>query len=296
MKLRLPSLVPDEPTAPRDPAASMSLINDVIRHPLDPSYEAAAATRRADGKATASGTRSPLLVLVLFLIGFGLTTSAMALRVPLGVAKKNHDGLVSRINSGQKLIDQRTGQITTLNSDISRLQESALQRGNRSAVTEQLRSAEGVTGAVAVKGPGIVLTINDAKDAGTDANGDPRTNASDKGRVTSTDLQVVVNGLWQAGAEAIAINGQRVTSLTAIRFAGEAILVNFRPLVPPYDIAVIGPPDLKSAFDKNAGGTYLDTLVKGVAIQVSSRKESSIELPAAPSVALNYARPAKENQ
>ena len=44
---KLPKLTPDEPTPPRDPAASMSLINDVIRHPLDPSYEAAAAKKRA---------------------------------------------------------------------------------------------------------------------------------------------------------------------------------------------------------------------------------------------------------
>ena len=43
---KLPKLTPDEPTPPRDPAASMSLINDVIRHPLDPSYEAAAAKKR----------------------------------------------------------------------------------------------------------------------------------------------------------------------------------------------------------------------------------------------------------
>ena len=44
------------------------------------------------------------------------------------------------------------------------------------------------------------------------------------------DLQVIVNGLWAAGAEAIAVNGQRLTACSAIRSAGEAILVDFRPL------------------------------------------------------------------
>ena len=46
------------------------------------------------------------------------------------------------------------------------------------------------------------------------------------------DLQIVVNGLWDAGAEAISVNGQRLTSKSAIRFAGQAILVNYRPADP----------------------------------------------------------------
>ena len=44
------------------------------------------------------------------------------------------------------------------------------------------------------------------------------------------DLQIVVNGLWASGAEAVSVNGQRLTSKAAIRFAGQAILVNYRPL------------------------------------------------------------------
>lgn len=296
MKLpSLPKLTPDVPTPPRDPAASMSLINDVIRHPLDPSYEAAAAKRRAAGLSPASGTRSPLLVLVMVLIGFGLAASALTLRTPLGEAKKQHDELVTRINAGQKRIDQRSRTVTGLNTEISGLQESALSRGNRQDTTNQLHVAESIAGAVAVHGPGFVLSVNDAKDAGTDAKGDPRTSGSDQGRVTSSDLQMVVNGLWQAGAEAIAINGQRITSLTAIRFAGEAILVNFRPLVPPYDISIIGPSGLRSAFQKNAGGNYLSTIGEGVGVRSSWSTSKNVQLPEAPSVSLNYARPAKEN-
>lgn len=296
IKLKRPELTPDEPAPPRDPAASMSLINDVIRHPLDPSYEAEAAKRRASGAQSRPMNRSPLLILTMILIGFGLATSAMALRVPLGVAEKQHDELVTRINAGQKLIDQRSGTVKTLNADIARLQESALQRGNRTGTTDDLREAEAIAGAVAVKGSGFVLTVSDAKNAGTDAQGDPRTSGSDTGRVTSSDLQIVVNGLWQAGAEAISINGQRITSLTAVRFAGQAILVNFRPLVPPYAISVIGPGSIKANFEKNAGGNYLSTLSKGVGITSKFETDKSITIPAAPSVSLNHARALKENQ
>ncbi|MBD2758789.1 DUF881 domain-containing protein [Yimella sp. cx-573] len=274
----------------------MSLINDVIRHPLDPAYEAEAQKRRAADLPPSSGTRSPLLVLAVFLIGFGLAMSAMALRVPLGEAKKTHDQLVSRINDGQKLIDTRSGSVKSLDGEIARLQDSALARSNKPDVSNDLRDLETLTGAVAVTGAGGVLTVKDATTAATDAQGDPRSGSSDTGRVSSSDLQVVVNGLWQAGAEAISINGQRLTSLSAIRFAGQAILVNFRPLVPPYAISAIGPSTMYADFQKNSGGTYLAGLTKGFGISSAYDARKNLSIPAAPSVALNYARSAKENK
>ena len=59
----------------------------------------------------------------------------------------------------------------------------------------------------------------------------------------SKDLQYVANGLWEAGAEAISINGQRLTSTSSIRFAGDAILVDYRPLARPYVVTALGDPD-----------------------------------------------------
>ena len=66
------------------------------------------------------------------------------------------------------------------------------------------------TGFAAVTGPGLRVTVDDQPQ------GDP------DGRVRATDLRVLVNGLWQAGAEAIAINGRRLTSLSAIVNSGIA--------------------------------------------------------------------------
>jgi uncharacterized protein YlxW (UPF0749 family) len=53
-------------------------------------------------------------------------------------------------------------------------------------------------------------------------------------------VQLVVNALYAAGAEAVAINGSRVVATTAIRSAGDTLVVNFRPLRPPYRIDAIG--------------------------------------------------------
>ncbi|GAB3583245.1 DUF881 domain-containing protein [Calidifontibacter terrae] len=278
----------------RDPAASMSLITNIIAHPLDPSYADEAARRQANGQKPSSGTRSPLLIGVMFLIGLGLAASAMTLRAPVSESQKQQKSLVSRVTAGQKAIDTRSATIRGLNQEISGLQTAALNRSNLSDVSRQLSAAEVVTGAIAVHGPGLILTVDDAASAGVDAQGNPRTDQSDTGRLTSGDLQVIVNGLWQAGAEAVSINGQRVTSLTAIRFAGQAILVNFRPLSPPYAISAIGPPGLGGAFDKNSGGAYLGGLVKGFDIRSSRSTGSNIHIPAAPSVKLYHAKVLEE--
>ncbi|NHN54707.1 DUF881 domain-containing protein [Calidifontibacter sp. DB0510] len=275
----------------RDPAASMSLITELMRNPLDPSYEDVARRKRAQGKATGGSLHSPLLVVTTLLIGFALAVAATALRVPKNQAQKDHDAIISRVEAGQATIDKNTRTITGLRKEIDARQNAAL---TGSDLPQRITTLETETGAGAVTGPGWQLTIDDAPSSSTDGQGDPRTSTSSQGRVTSSDLQVVVNGLWHSGAEAIAINGQRLGATTAIRFAGEAILVNFRPLVPPYVISVVGPSTLQSSFSSGTGGIYLDGLVQGFGVRRSMTAAPSLRLPALPSIELNYAKPTKE--
>jgi len=93
---------------------------------------------------------------------------------------------------------------------------------------------------VAMRGPGVVLVLEDAKRptlAGT----------ADLGRVIDRDVQHAVNGLWAAGAEAISIDGIRLTSRTSIRNAGNAILVDYQPVASPLQIRALGDPKRISA-------------------------------------------------
>jgi uncharacterized protein YlxW (UPF0749 family) len=87
---------------------------------------------------------------------------------------------------------------------------------------------------------------------------------------------LVVNALWGAGAEAMAVNGQRLVATSPIRAAGETITVNFRPLVPPYEIAAIGAG--KNAFERTDVGEryrrFADDL--GFGFQVKARRSLSV--------------------
>src|SRR5262249_21714500 len=151
-----------------------------------------------------------------------------------------------------------------------------------------------LAGATAVTGPGIQVKVDDAKEASSGGGGNPRTTSgfSDTGRVRDRDMQRVVNGLWASGAQAISVNRQRLTALSAIRAAGDAILVDNRPLVPPYTISAIGNPQhLSTSFQDSADGQYLHVLHENYGIRVSISQEEKLSLPAAPSLIIRYATP-----
>jgi uncharacterized protein YlxW (UPF0749 family) len=107
--------------------------------------------------------------------------------------------------------------------------------------------------------------------------------------VLSKDLQIVTNGLWEAGAEAMAINGQRLTARSAIRFAGEAILVNYRPLTRPYVITALGSPDLEVNFADTAGGSYVRALEDNYGVRVTMAASERLGVPGATSLTTRYA-------
>jgi uncharacterized protein YlxW (UPF0749 family) len=94
-----------------------------------------------------------------------------------------------------------------------------------------------------------------------------------------SDLQAATNALWSLGATAIAINGIRMTSTTAIRSAGEAILVDYRPLAIPYVITAAGPADLATRFAESPDGAALRSLRQQYGIEWSL-DSAQVELPA----------------
>jgi uncharacterized protein YlxW (UPF0749 family) len=152
--------------------------------------------------------------------------------------------LVADIQEGSTVNDGLTGQLEELRAEVGRSQEDllAVSAVGQDALDELARAEQGAA-ADPVTGPGLLITLANA-DPKADA--DPVGGATEddpRGRVQDGDLQVVVNALWAAGAEAVGINGHRLGPTTAIRFAGEAVLVDFRPVTNPYEISAIGDPE-----------------------------------------------------
>jgi uncharacterized protein YlxW (UPF0749 family) len=278
------------------PDASMTLITEMMQRPLDPGYAAAAESRQGSGLPPATSHQGPMLVIFAVLIGAVLATSALALRAPTTSASQIKSALVGRIEASRAHADSQTRLIAGLRSEINKAQEAALSQQSQSGLAADLSRLELVTGSVPVTGPGLVLTLDDAP-AQANANVDPRlATAPDQGKVIARDLQIIVNGLWQAGAEAISVNGHRLTARAAIRFAGEAILVDYRPLVRPYVITAIGDPgSLSVEFAGNDGGSYLQFLKSNDKIRGDIQERDPVLIPGEPALSLQEAQPVQSS-
>ena len=274
--------------ATRRPDESMTLLNEMLRRPLDPGYAAAARRRVARGETPMTAWTSRTLAVALFLVGLLLTIAVIARNAERPAVTRVKDTLIGQINTGRATAQQRSERISELQSEISRAQAVV-------AGVDQsgLGALESETAAVPVHGPAFAVTLDDAPASGGGSNLDPRgTDDPTAGRVLSRDVQVVVNSLWASGAEAVAINGQRLSPRSAIRFAGDAILVNFRPLTRPYVITAIGDPKgLHNAFMAGSGGEYLRTLSDNFGIVTATADKQDVRLPGATNLTVRESRP-----
>ncbi|MEU9706313.1 DUF881 domain-containing protein [Streptomyces sp. NPDC047981] len=277
-------------TPPPRPDASMSLLNNVMDHALDDGYAEASARRAAEGGGLPRTLRAKLgLAAGLVLAAAVVTVGAAEARISAPVVAKERQELIDRIEADTSAADRLEEDVEKIRVEVGERQRRALeQHGGDQAELVALLS-----GATPVRGPGVKLVVDDAKDTESGGGG-PRESSgfSDTGRVRDRDMQRVVNGLWESGAEAVSINGQRLTSLSAIRAAGDAILVDNKPLVPPYTVLAVGDGQrLSTAFQDSADGQYLHALQENFGIRTSISAEAEVRLPAAPSLIVRTAEP-----
>ncbi|GGR62002.1 membrane protein [Streptomyces aurantiogriseus] len=278
------------------PDASMSLLTNVMDHSLDDGYAEAAARKQAEGAGGMPKTLRAKLGLAagLVLAALVVTVGAAQARIAAPVVAKEREDLIDRIDRETEAADKLESTVDELRDDVSARQREALRE---SGGGDQAELVGILAGAVEVHGPGIKLVVDDAKEASTGGDSDPRETSgfSDTGRVRDRDLQRVVNGLWASGAEAVSINGQRLTALSAIRAAGDAILVDNKPLVPPYTVLAVGDgKNLSTRFQDSADGLYLHALQENFGIRTAISVEDDVRLPAAPSVIVRTAQPRTE--
>jgi len=271
----------------RPPDASMTLLTSMLQRPLDPSYAAAADRREAQGRPRSTSLRSPLLIIATVLIGLVVGVASYNLTTANKPRSQARAELIGQIQDRRSEVDAMTAQATTLQGQLTDLEGEQL--GN-DALANRTRELATQVGAVPLHGPGFTLTLDDAPTSGSD---DAAENGgqADQGKVLAKDLQYVTNALWESGAEAVSINGKRLTATSAIRFAGSALVVDYRPLTRPYVVTALGDPKrFPAAFADGAGGTYLSTLRNTFGIRVDTEVSDDLTVPAAVGLTTRYAR------
>lgn len=265
----------DRPPAQR-PDASMSLLTDLFEHSVEPEYADVAARLKESGQPPKPARLSWRLALVTLVLALLFTTAVSHVRSSAERVSEERASLISRIEERNAYTDRLEQRLSELEQENLKLQAAQFEgAAEGQAARDELTRAQMATGTVPVTGPGISIVIENPDPAQQTVEG------GEYGRVLDIDLQRVANGLWAAGAEAISINGQRLTALSAIRNADQVVLVNYRPLNPPYTVRAIGDPDtLPSRFSEGEGGEWLRNLASLYGMKFEVRTEDNLELPA----------------
>ncbi|MBA2952665.1 DUF881 domain-containing protein [Nocardioides sp. MAH-18] len=208
--------------------ARTPLLNLITQESLDQDYQHVAEKKRLAPPGEDASSGRPRWVAAAVVAAFGMLVAVAA------VQTSNASDITSA--SRQELL----GQIKARGDDAAAVQGELVRQRARNIRLQDARDAVAAderttdnrrdrlaaqTGFGPVSGPGVEITVDDAPGGAA---------------VHDEDLTLLVNGLWQAGAEAIAINGKRLTARSAIRNAGAAINVNGAPLSPPYVVSAIG--------------------------------------------------------
>ena len=265
---------------------SARLLLELVNNHLDPGYAAAAERREPD--APPRRYDRPAVLVGCLLIGFVLVVAYVNTHRGAPEAQKVHDSLVSRVRAAEKQGDDLAKQVSSAEAALSRAQDNALS----GALVNQLDLAQLQAGQIAVSGPGVTVTLREpaAPTASPSAGRGGTTPIGATNILTDRDVRSIVNELWHDGAEAIAVNDVRLTPTSAIRFAGEAVLVDFQAITPPYVIKAVGSGDaLVTTFAESAVASRYKTLEGVEHIGFDFTNSSKLTLPASAPANLRYA-------
>ena len=276
------------PPTPRSgaPIRTTALLDDLLTNTLDPGYRAAAArpgrrNRWWDG---------PMVWLGCLAVGLLLVTAYQQSHRSAPATQSAREDLVNRIHALQSDGTTMDAEAKALAAQVAALRDAKLPPVD----SRNLRILEIASGSVAVKGPGLQVVVGEppqpqaSAGAGRAGTGSQPQTAVLKDR----DIRGIVNELWSAGAEAVAVNGIRLTATTAIRFAGESILVDFQTISSPYTVSAIGDRSaLQLSFADSPIARQLKTAQAFYGITFTFNGRSELRLPSVTVAQQNYASP-----
>ena len=256
------------------PDASMDLLRQLREEAVDPDYARAAS----DGRATRNPGAMSAIALVIAGALFATALVSTTRSKPLVTSERAQ--LMGYIREAEARQDQLRTDQAALRAQVDTIQKQAL---GGSASLPALSTVAIASGAVPVTGPGVVIVVDDAA-----------ASASVDGRVLAQNLAQLVNGLWAAGAEAVAVNGHRITTRTAIREAGSAITVDYRSLDRPYRVeANSDTRKLPADFTATTGGSWWAYLNRNYGLAFDLQTSDALTLPADPGLGLTVATRAR---
>ncbi len=201
-----------------------------------------------------------LIALVCLVIGFMVSTQIKTAERQKSINVQRVEDLSDRLQNAEKENER-------LNAELKIAKESS----GDALLTKEISRLKLLSGEISVEGPGITFIIDDSK-----VTSKPGEN-NNLYIIHDEDILRVINELRAAGAEAIAINGQRIMGTSEIRCAGPTVVVNNTRIAPPFNITAIGNPQVLESSLQLRGGVMENFKFWGIKTEVS--KSENIKIP-----------------
>lgn len=208
-----------------EPGVLERFLSDIA---VDDYAHAAHRASRTDVRTRRPSTWVGLIVAAI--VGLVIMGALLNTRLSTAERQETRAALSDRVEALSDAVAARQAAVDEQSASVQALQDRLLSESDAEPErAESIAALSALTDTQELAGSGVVLMIDDAPDAA----------AGSLNRVLDRDLQDIVNALWRESASGVEINGERLTGTTAIRAAGEAILVNYQPLNRPYVISAV---------------------------------------------------------
>lgn len=195
-------------------------------------------------------------LIALLCIGFGILVAVQLRSIPTKITNPvaTYTSLKETINELNQEQDELKKEIEDLHQNIQIVQ----QKNEENVLSQQeiasINLKKAKAGVTRLNGPGIIITLDDSHSSVV----------SDDSIVHASDIRDIINLLWSSGAEAISVNGQRVTASTAIDCIVNTILINNIRITNPFNIEAIGP----------AGSMYGKIMSRHILTSIHQRQQN----------------------
>jgi uncharacterized protein YlxW (UPF0749 family) len=180
---------------------------------------------------------------------------------------------IARLEEEQRQLKERIAALRAQLAEAQRRQAS--ERAALTDIEDALKEQRALAGLTRLAGPGLTVLLNDSETAA------PAGAAATDYIIHDTDVRDVVNVLWSAGAEAIAINGERLVATSSIVCVGTVIIINDTRLSPPFQVSAIGEPArLVEAVEASPQLTELRRRSRDFGLQMKAVGAERVEAPA----------------
>lgn len=240
---------------------------------------------------TARKTRYAINIIVgffAFIAGFVLTSLLVGetQQAPSSTTGRR-EVLMNQIKRAEEERKELRVQIEKLRKELSDIEQKAsLRDKNVAELRKRLDDMRFAAGLTEAKGRGVEILLSDAENV-------PRLASPDDYIVHDYDLRTILNALYVSGAEAVSINGERISYVTAIRCVGPTVIINARRMSSPFEIKAIGDPEslIKGLYLENTSNELITRTFPAFGIGFKINKSNEVKVPSfRSSLSLSYTR------